>query len=380
MFRKKDAGNNPKVDQAVAKAVSYELTVADMARRSERRAWWVATGSMVMSLALAGGYYYMLPLKEKVPFLVMADAYTGNATVARLSGTFGAGSITANEAINRSNVAQYVMARESFDSAVMGLRDWDLVFTMSSEPVAATQRQRYANNNPQNPVYVYGTNKAIRVKILSITPLAAEGNGSFRGASVRIQRSLLDKTTGVMQFLDNKLVTMRFEYRTDLALSEQDRVLNPLAFQVTEYRVDSDYARGVPVPDDASMTSQANQAAAAQAAAQAAAAAAVPVYDPNNPAAATMIDPNTGQPVAAPVPGQTVAPGQQVQGQPVPGQMTVPGQPMPAQPMPAQPMQQQNPGQVVPGQAIPGQVAPRQPATAPARNVSTGTAEGASNR
>jgi len=54
--------------------------------------------------------------------------------------------------------------------------------------------------------------------------------------------------------------------------------------------------------------------------------------------------------------------------------MTVPGQ------LPAQPVQQQFPGQAMPGQAIPGQVAPRQPATMPAQNVSTGTAEGASNR
>ncbi|HHA2788204.1 TPA: conjugative transfer protein, partial [Stenotrophomonas maltophilia] len=38
MFRKKDPGNSPKVEQSVAKAVSYEITVADMARRSERRA------------------------------------------------------------------------------------------------------------------------------------------------------------------------------------------------------------------------------------------------------------------------------------------------------------------------------------------------------
>ena len=34
MFRKKDPGNSPKVEQSVAKAVSYEITVADMARRS----------------------------------------------------------------------------------------------------------------------------------------------------------------------------------------------------------------------------------------------------------------------------------------------------------------------------------------------------------
>ncbi|MFL6956365.1 MULTISPECIES: VirB8 family type IV secretion system protein [unclassified Stenotrophomonas] len=336
MFRKKDPGNSPKVEQSVAKAVSYEITVADMARRSERRAWWVATGSLLMSLALAGGYYYMLPLKEKVPFLVMADAYTGTATVARLRGTFQGETITSSEAINRSNVAQYVLARESYDSAVMGLRDWELVFVMSSSPVAQSMRQRYAGNNPQNPFVMYGRERAIRVKILSITPLGAESNGSFRGASVRIQRSLLDKRSGASSYLDNQLVTMRFEYKQNLALSEQDRILNPLAFQVTEYRVDNDYARGVPVPDDGAMQAQ-------QAAQQAQG-----VYDPNNPAAATMIDPATGQPIAAPANGQ-----------------------MPGQPMPGQPVQ----GQVVPGQTMPGQ-----PAMRPAQNNSTGTADGASNR
>ncbi len=354
MFRKKDPGNSPKVEQSVAKAVSYEITVADMARRSERRAWWVATGSLLMSLALAGGYYYMLPLKEKVPFLVMADAYTGTATVARLSGTFQGETITTNEAINRSNVAQYVLARESYDSAVMGLRDWELVFVMSTDPVAQSMRVRYAGNNPQNPFVMYGRERAIRVKILSITPLGAEPNGSFRGASVRIQRSLLDKRTGVSTYLDNQLVTMRFGYNQNLALSEQDRILNPLAFQVTEYRVDNDYSRGVPVPDDGAMQAQAQQAAqAAQAAQQAQG-----VYDPNNPAAATMIDPATGQPVAVPANGQ------------------VTGQPMPGQPVQGQPM----PGQPVQGQAMPGQAMPGQPAMRPAQNNSTGTADGASNR
>lgn len=348
MFRKKDPGNSPKVEQSVAKAVSYEITVADMARRSERRAWWVAIGSLLMSLALAGGYYYMLPLKEKVPFLVMADAYTGTATVARLSGTFQGETITTNEAINRSNVAQYVLARESYDSAVMGLRDWELVFVMSTDPVAQSMRVRYAGNNPQNPFVMYGRERAIRVKILSITPLGAEPNGSFRGASVRIQRSLLDKRTGVATYLDNQLVTMRFGYNQNLALSEQDRILNPLAFQVSEYRVDNDYSRGVPVPDDGAMQAQAQQAAQQ----------AQGVYDPNNPAAATMIDPATGQPVAVPAGGHV--PGQPIQGQPVPGQ-----------PMPGQPVQ---------GQAMPGQAMPGQPAMRPAQNNSTGSADGASNR
>ncbi|MEA5124585.1 virB8 family protein [Xanthomonas floridensis] len=249
MFRKKETAG-AKVEQSVAKAVSYEITVADMARKSERRAWMVAGCSVALSIVLAGGYFYILPLKEKIPFLVMADAYTGTATVARLTGTFQGEKITTNEAVNRSNVAQYVLARESYDSQLMGLRDWDLVFLMSSDPVAASYRQLYARANPANPFVMYGREKAIRVKILSLTPLDARPDGGFSGASVRIQRNLFDKRTGTSKYLDSRIITMRFTYRNDVAFSEQDRVLNPLGFQVSDYRADTDYSKGVPVPTD----------------------------------------------------------------------------------------------------------------------------------
>ena len=72
MFGKNKA--TPKVENAVSKSVSFELTIADVARRSERRAWLVAWSAVLMSLILAGGYFSMRPLKEKVPYLVMADA------------------------------------------------------------------------------------------------------------------------------------------------------------------------------------------------------------------------------------------------------------------------------------------------------------------
>ncbi|PZQ22733.1 MAG: conjugative transfer protein, partial [Stenotrophomonas acidaminiphila] len=81
MFKKKTS--SPEIDRAVAQGVSFELTLAERARKSERRAWLVAWSAIVMSLILAGGYFLFLPLKEKVPYLVMADPYTGTASVAR---------------------------------------------------------------------------------------------------------------------------------------------------------------------------------------------------------------------------------------------------------------------------------------------------------
>ena len=245
MFRKKES--TPQIEKAVAKSVSFELTIADIARQSERRAWFVAFGAILLSLILAAGYFYMLPLKEKVPYLVMADAYTGTSTVARLNENFDNRSITTSEAINRSNVAHFLMARESYDVALMLLRDWTTVYTMSSPEVASGYTSLHARNNMSSPYNTYGKERAIRVNILS-TVLIGGGDGSPpKGATVRFQRSLYDKKTGASQPLDSKIATLEFSYKPNLKMDEKDRIENPLGFQVTSYRVDNDYAASPPV-------------------------------------------------------------------------------------------------------------------------------------
>lgn len=249
MFRKKET--TPKVEGAVAKAVNYEVTIADIARRSERRAWMVAFAAITMSLILAGGYFYMLPLKEKVPFLVMADAYTGTATVAQLKEDFVNRSITASEAINRSNVAHFIMARESYDASLIGLGDWKTVYTMSSPDVAAGYTALHARTNPNRPFALYGKSRAIRVRILSITLLGAGEGTPPKTATVRFQRSIYDKKTAGSQPLDSKIATLEFTYKSNLQMDEEDRIENPLGFQVTEYRVDNDYASSPPMPIEA---------------------------------------------------------------------------------------------------------------------------------
>lgn len=245
-FGKKAA--TPQVEGAVAKAVNFELTLADMARRSERRAWWVAVGALAMALMLGAGYIVLLPLKERVPYLVMADAYTGTATVARLRGDFSTHDITAAEAINRSNVAHFIIARESWDLEQQVLRDWVLVNTMSEPEVASEYLGLHNDRNPQAPFHLYGPGKAIRVKILSITLLGGDGKKTRpTGATVRFQRSLYDKSSGTTRPLDSKIATLTFTYKSNLKMSEEQRIANPLGFRVTSYRVDNDYSAAPPL-------------------------------------------------------------------------------------------------------------------------------------
>lgn len=244
-FRKNKA--TPAVDNAVGRAVNYEVTLADLARKSERRAWLVAGGAVAMSLILAGGYFVMLPMKEKVPYLVMADAYTGTATVARLRGDFYTHDITKHEAINRSNVAHFVLARESYDEALMKHRDWITVYTMAAPDVASGYTTLNSPRNPDSPLNVYGSKQAIRVHILSIVLQGGNKQKASSGATVRFQRSLYDKGSGTSKPLDSKIATLEFTYKDNLAMDEKYRIENPLGFQVTSYRVDTDYTAAPPV-------------------------------------------------------------------------------------------------------------------------------------
>jgi len=295
-----------KIDDTVKRSVSFELTIADLARSSERRAWRVAFSAVVVALILLGGYFYMLPLKEKVPYVIMADAYTGTSSVARLTEDFTNRQITTSEAINKSNVAHYIMARESYDSSPAAYQNgWITSIVMSSAKIASAYKsQILSTTNPDSPSKLYGKDSSLQINILSIS-LHGDGVGQTpKSATVRFQRSVYDKTNGSTKPLDSKIATLEFVYMPDLRMDDQYRIQNPLGFQVTDYRVDNDYESPAPV--------------AVQGA---------PIAGNTQPAAAT--NPNTGQPANAStaimpqsmqtgLPSQPPIPGREAQQAPVP--------------------------------------------------------------
>lgn len=344
MFKKK---SSPKIDANVSQSVNFEVSIADLAKRSERRAWIVAICSLVMSLILLGGYFYMLPLKEKVPYIVMADPYSGTSSLARLTDDLVNKRVTTNEAVNRSNIAHFVLARESYDLALTNMRDWPTVLTMASTDVARPYMNLHSANNETSPYKLYGKNKAIRVKILSIVLIGGGLDTVPKGATVRFQRSVYDKTSGATAVLDNKIATMEFVYKANLRMDDQSRVENPLGFQVTSYRVDSDYGSTPPVEVPVSGT---------------------PVVDPSanqtGPAAAAApgVDPDDMPPAGSP---QGAIPQQYAPGT-VPGSVaneSLQRSAMPASPLPADGAYPGSPSAgtpvPVPSNAVPAARSPR---------------------
>lgn len=290
----------PKVDGALAQSVNYEISLADLSRRSERRAWFVAGSATLLALLLAGGYFIMLPLKERTPFLVIADAYTGTATVARLTSGLSGSNITANQAVNRANIARYVSTRESYDYDLLNARDWRVVFTMSTPEVASSYRALYSSNNPDSPIKLYGKASSIRINIISITPTQEGWFGKTGGANVRFQRVKVSKGNGDTEILDTKSATLLYTYSEELPLTEEQRFENPLGFQVTDYRV-VDELISIPVEPPSAAT----PATAQPAAGAAQPAGAVPAATPSAAPAGAQQPPGVTVP---PVPGEAGQP------------------------------------------------------------------------
>ncbi len=249
MFNSNKNAASGNIQKAVKKSLDFETTLVDIRKKSEKRAWVVAGVSTFSSLCLLGGIFYILPLKEKEPYLVMADVYTGQATVAKLVGDWNNLDITKNEAVNKSNISNFIIARESFDSQIIYDNDWATVYSMSVPSVSDSYRNLMNKGNPNSPFNIYGSAQSVRVKILSIVlNNSGKADGRDASATVRFQRFLLNKSTGMSTFIDSNVATLTYTYNSNLKMDEKYRLKNPLGFQVLSYRVDPDASES-PVQD-----------------------------------------------------------------------------------------------------------------------------------
>ncbi|MDO5692742.1 MAG: type IV secretion system protein [Pseudomonadota bacterium] len=237
MFKRK-AASTASTEKAIQRARDFEVSLSDLSKKSERRAWLVASASLLMSVLLAAGYIFVMPLKQQVPYLVLADPYRGTSTVAQLESLSPV--YTANEFINKSNVANFLIARESFEWDISPRRDRRMVYSMATGPALAEYRALFSENNPANPVTVYGPNLSLRIKILSIILQGGGENRAPHTAVVRFERWVFNRASAQSKYLDTRIATMSIGYDKNLQMNEEGRYMNPLGFRVPAYRTDPD--------------------------------------------------------------------------------------------------------------------------------------------
>ncbi|MDN3644625.1 VirB8/TrbF family protein [Pontixanthobacter aestiaquae] len=203
---------------------SWAHSVTGSLERSSRRAWIVAALLGTIALLEAIALVFLLPLKTVEPYTLLVDRQTGN--VEELA-PLDEQTVAPDTALTRSFLVQYVNAREGFD--LDALQDNYRKITLQT---SGAERQRYIDlmqgGNPLSPLSFMSRDGIIRTDIRSISSLAA--NRSM----VRFTTTQTDQT-GRARPPEYWAAVIDYEFST-AEMSEADRFVNPLGFQVTRYR------------------------------------------------------------------------------------------------------------------------------------------------
>lgn len=219
------------LDKYFVEAKEWDFDRAREANKQKRIAYMVGVGGVVFGLGMLA-WHVAAPLKSVEPYVVRVDRQSGGVdVVTRLTNTRD---VTADEAVNKFNLSEYVRNRESWNPAAA--KDYyhrvqALSVPQEQEKFAGQQRA----TNPLAPINAYSNGEIVSVAVRNIAFI------NERVAQVRFTRSVMrpgnapDETT-------NWIATINFKY-LDQPETEAGRLENPLGFQVVSYRADPEIAR-----------------------------------------------------------------------------------------------------------------------------------------
>ena len=209
-------------------ADSWGRSVTEELERSRRTAWIIACVSAAVALLLAVALVILLPLKQVEPYTLLVDRQTGHVqALAPLDRQM----IAPGTALTRSFLVQYVIARESFaaDSFDQDYRKTTLWSTGSARKAYINRMQA---TNPLSPLAWMRPGGTINVQVRSVSPLDSR-RALVRFTTVRTE-------PGAQPQPPEYWVAVLGYGFSNAPMSETDRLLNPLGFQVTSYRRDAE--------------------------------------------------------------------------------------------------------------------------------------------
>jgi type IV secretion system protein VirB8 len=196
--------------------------------RSRRLAWIAASVAAAIALLEAVALVAIIPLQREVPYTLLVDRQTGHVEALR---PLEEQRLTADAALTRSFLVQYVTARESFDRNTLQ-ENYRRVGLMSAEEARERYLAQMRAGNPGNPLASLPPGGTIDVRIRSVSSL------SPNTALVRFD-TIQSHRAAQSQQAQNWAAIIRYRY-SEAGMSAADRLVNPLGFQVVRYRRDAE--------------------------------------------------------------------------------------------------------------------------------------------
>ena len=210
-------------------AMDYEASFRYLIDKSNKRAWLIAFVSIFIAIISIVAVVLLTPLKTIEPYVIRVDNTTGMVDILTM---LDEKEISSNEALDKYFISQYVKAREGYYYELLN-QDYLLTQLMSSEKVANEYRAWYEGENARDQILK--NSNEVKVQILSI--VLGNSNG-VKTSTIRakiITKNL--NTRGLSE--STKVITLSYDYILAKA-SEENRILNPLGFKVTNYRIDEE--------------------------------------------------------------------------------------------------------------------------------------------
>lgn len=218
-----------------ARAESWSDDTRALAARSRRTAWTIAGIAVAVAAFEAVALAMLAPLKTVQPITLLVDKQTGYV---QALDPLTPRRIGADEALTNSLLAQYVMAREQFDRATVASDYRRVALWSTGRPRQAYLAQMPATN-PASPFLRYPAGMKVEARVKSVSRL------SPGVALVRFDTQLQD-SNGRADIAQPWLSVVRFRY-VDAPMRFEDRLVNPLGFQVVGYRRDAEAPPPPPV-------------------------------------------------------------------------------------------------------------------------------------
>ena len=205
---------------------TWEYDRMRAAIQSKRLAWGVASGACVLAVVSVGAVAMLAPLKTVAPYVIKVDKASGETQI--VTALKGPQPRTYEEAVNRYFISQYVRLREGWLNDAARENAYT-VMLMSDQAEGARYLNGVESNNKNSPSNIYGVKGFVSISIRTISFL------SPTVAQVRFTKIItFGQNTPVAQ---NWNAILTFKY-TAAPEREKDRTINPLGFQVVNYRSD----------------------------------------------------------------------------------------------------------------------------------------------
>lgn len=215
-------------EKYLREAKSWETDRLIAAEKSKKIAWAIALVAggiaLVSVIAVAG----LTPLKSTELKIIRMDNVTGIVDVVT---EIPNAKTNYSEAVNKYFAQLYIRYREGY-SRELAEEYYATVGILSG----GAEQRRYAEyfnpKNPQSPINVFGSNARVKTRVKSVSFI--KDNVALVRYTKEIERGASERPS-----ITHWAATLVFKY-SGAPMDEKDRAVNPLGFQVTEYRNDPD--------------------------------------------------------------------------------------------------------------------------------------------